>query len=42
MDDFTYVIRKDPEVRIKIKDILDKYIKLPHNYQSKKGYDTLI
>ena len=25
-----------------MRDILDKYIRLPHNYQSKIGYDTLI
>ena len=27
---------------IRIKDILDKYNRLPYNYQSKIGYDTLI
>ena len=42
MDDFINVIKKDPKVQIKIKDILDNYIKLPYNYQSKIGYDTLI
>ena len=42
MDDFINVIKKDPLVQIKIKDILDEYNRLPKNYQSKIGYDTLI
>ena len=42
MDDFINVIRKDPQVQIKIRDILDKFIRLPYNYQSKMGYDILI
>ena len=42
MDTFLNVIRKDPKVRIKINDMLDRYIRLPYNYQSKRGYDTLI
>ena len=42
MDDFINVIKKDPKVQIKIKDMLDKYNRLPPNYQSKIGYDTLI
>ena len=42
MEDFINVIRKDPKVRIKTNDMLDRYIKLPYNYQSKIGYDTLI
>ena len=29
-------------MQIKIKDITDKYCRLPYNYQSKIGYDTLI
>ena len=41
-DDFVNVIRKDPEVRIKINDILDRYNILTVNYQSKIGYDCLI
>ena len=39
---FINVIRKDPKVRIKINDFLDRYNKLPYNYQSNIGYDTLI
>ena len=42
MDDFTDVIKKDSEVQIKIKDMLDKYEILPFNYLSIKGSDTLI
>ena len=42
MDDFINVFKRDPEVQIKIKDISDKNNKLPLNYQSKIGYDTLI
>ena len=36
------MIRKGPKVRIKINDILDRYMRLPYKYQSKIGYDTLI
>ena len=42
MEDFINVIRKSPKVRIKINDMLDRYNRLPYNYQSKIGYDTLI
>ena len=42
MEDFINVIGKDPKVRIKINDTLDRYNRLPYNYQSKIGYDTLI
>ena len=42
MNDFVNVIRKDPQVRIKIKEMLNRYNRLPYNYQSKTGYDTLI
>ena len=42
MDDFVSVIKKDPKVQIKINNLLDRYIRLPYNYQSKIGYDTLI
>ena len=41
-NDFINVIREDPKVRIKKNDMLDRYNRLPHNYQSKIGYDTLI
>ena len=36
------VTRRDPEVRIKINDTLDRYIRLLFNYQSKLVYDTVI
>ena len=42
MDDFVNVIRKDSKVRIRINGTLDRYMRLPYNYQSKTGYDTLI
>ena len=41
-NDFINVIKKDPKVQIKINDMLDRYNRLPHNYQSKIGYDNLI
>ena len=40
--DFVNVIRKGPKVRNKINYMLDRYMRLPYNYQSKIGYDTLI
>ena len=42
MDEFINVIKKDPQVRIKIHNLLDRYNRLPYNYQAKIGYDTLI
>ena len=42
MDYFTNVFIKDSQVRIKINDVIDRYNRLPYNYQSKIGYDTLI
>ena len=42
MDDFTNKIKKDPQLRIKIINTLDRYNRLPYNYQSKMGYDALI
>ena len=39
---FIIVIRKDPQIRNKRNDMLDRYKRLPYNYQSKIGYDTLI
>ena len=42
MNDFINVIKKDPKERVKINDMLDRYNRLPYNYQSKKGYDALI
>ena len=42
MDDFINVIKKDPQVQIKIIDTLDRYNRLDYNNQSKIEYDTLI
>ena len=42
MEDFVNVIRKDTRVRVKINHVLEKYIRIPYNYQLKIGYDTLI
>ena len=42
MDDFINLIKRDPQVQIKIKDISEKNNRLPYNHQSKIGYDTLI
>ena len=41
-NDFVNVNRKDSKVRIKKNAMLDRHNRLPHNYQSKIGYDTLI
>ena len=42
MIDFINKIKQDPQAQIKIRDILDKYHRLPYIYQSKVGHDTLI
>ena len=42
MNDFINVIKRDPQVQIKIKNILDEYNRLFYSYQSKIEYDTLI
>ena len=42
MNDFVNEIKRDQQVKIKIKDFTDKYCRLRYNYQSKIGYDTLI
>ena len=41
MEEFINVIKRGPKKQKKIKDTLDKYNRLPYNYQSKIGYDTL-
>ena len=40
--EFINVIKRDPRVKIKMKNMLHKYNRLPYQYQSKIGYDTLI
>ena len=42
MDAFLNVIRKDPKVRVKINDMLDRCMRLTLKYQSKIGYDALV
>ena len=42
MEVFINVIKKDPRVRFKINDMLDRYNRLAPKYQSKIVYDTLI
>ena len=42
MEAFINVIKKDPRVRSKINDMLDRYNRLPYKCQSKIGYDCLI
>ena len=42
MDDFVNVIKKDPKVRNKIKAMLDRYMSLPYDFQSKIRYNSLI
>ena len=42
MDDFLNVTKKDPKVRIKVNDMLDRYNRLPYDYRSKIWFDTLI
>ena len=42
MDAFVNIVRKDPKVRDKINNTLDRYMKIPDNYQAKLGYDYLI
>ena len=42
MDDFINVIKKDPRIRIKKNNILDRYNRLHYIYQSKVGCDPLI
>ena len=35
MEAFVNVIRKYPKVAVKMNDTLDRYMRLPYNYQSK-------
>ena len=41
-DDFVNVIKKDSKVRKKVNDMLDRYNRLPFNYQTRIGYDIVI
>ena len=42
MVDFINVIKRDPQVQINKKEMLDKYTNLSVKYQSKIRYDSLI
>ena len=42
MDAFINVIKKDPKVRNKICDMLDRYNTLPYNFKLKIGCDSLL
>ena len=42
MLDFINLIKKDLQVQKQKRDLLDKDNRLPYNFQSKQGYDTLI
>ena len=42
MNAFIKVIEKEPRVQDKKNDMLDRYNRLPYNYQLIIGYDTLI
>ena len=42
MEVFIKVFKKDPQMRDKINNMLDRYNRLPYKYQSKIRYDTLI
>ena len=36
------MIKKDPQIRNKINVMLDRYMSLPFDFQSKTGYNSLI
>ena len=42
MNIFVNLIEKETKVRNQINDMLDRYNKLPYNYHTKIGFDTLI
>ena len=37
MDDFINVVKKDIQIRIRINDMLNRYVRLPYDYQLKIG-----
>ena len=41
-DAFIKVIKKDPRVQNNITIMLDRYMSLPYNFQSRIGYNSLI
>ena len=42
MDNFIKAIKKDPKIRNNINIMLDRYLSLPYEFQSKIGYNSLI
>ena len=42
MNDFVDVIKKDPQVRVKINEALERYNRYRYSYQTKIGYIALI
>ena len=41
-DAFIKVIKKDQKIQNKINIMLDRYMSLPYNFQSRIGYNSLI
>ena len=42
MEEFIKVIKKYPEIRRNINIMLDRYMSLPYDFQSRIGYNSLI
>ena len=42
MDDFIKAIKKDPKICKNINIMLNRYMSLPYEFQSKIGYNSLI
>ena len=42
MDDFIKAIKKDPKIRNNINIMLDRYLSLPYEFQSRIGCNSLI
>ena len=42
MDDFLKAIKKDPKICKNINIMLNRYMSLPYEFQSKIGYNSLI
>ena len=42
MEDFIKAIKKDPKIRNNINIMLDRYLSLPYEFQSRIGYNSLI
>ena len=42
MDDFIKAIKRDPKICNNINIMLDRYMSLPYEFQSKIGYNSLI